>query len=117
MPVLTPELVAEKTPFVATVVNAIRRRVRVPAWAVTAIILMVALAGFAAGRSKPKHHYVPYFGNMVVDTNTGKACYVTQPRSADADADGSALYPIDGTVTRTDLQQTTGPDIPVCGKQ
>lgn len=117
MPVLTAELVAEKTPFVAAAVNAIRRHVRVPAWAVTAVILMAALSGFAAGRSKPKHHYVPYFGNMVVDTNTGKACYVTQPRSADSAADVSAVYPIDGTVTRTDLQTTTGPSIPVCGQE
>ena len=117
MPVLTAERIVEKTPLVAPVVRAVRRRFHVPAWAVFAVILTAALSGYAAGHRKSAHRYAPYFGNMVVNTDTGKACYITPPKPADTTVSDSALYPIDGTVTRTDLQTTTGPAIPVCGKQ
>lgn len=116
MPVLT--LVAEKKPAIAPivgpVVRAARTRVVVPTWAVLAIVLLAAISGYAAGRKKPAH-YAPYFGNMVVDTNTGKACYLSQPKSDEGNRD--AAYPIEGTVNRTDSEPVSGPRIPLCGQE
>ena len=125
MPVLTPARIAEKrtalapifAPVLKPVVSMARRHVHVPAWAVMAVVLMAALSGFAAGRKRPVHRYVPYFGNMVVDANTGKACHMVAPRHADRDAIQDASYPIDGTVNRTDLEPESGPSIPVCGQE
>jgi hypothetical protein len=125
MPVLTPARIAETksafAPIVAPVLKPIvrvaHRRVRVPAWAVMAVVLMAALSGFAAGRKRAAHRYVPYFGNLVLDTNTGKACYMVAPRHADRDGVQDASYPIDGTVNRTDLEPDSGPRIPVCGQE
>ena len=125
MPVLTPARIAEKkaviaplvAPVLKPVVRVAHRRVRVPAWLVMGVILTAALSGFAAGRKRPAHHYVPYFANMVMDTNTGKACYLVAPKRSDRDTVQVASYPIDGTVNRTDLEPESGPSIPVCGQE
>src|SRR5215469_2686441 len=105
MPVLTPARIAEKksaiAPMIAPVVRVAHKRVHVPTWAVMAVILTAALSGFAAGRKKPAHRYVPYFGDMVVDANTGKACRMVGPKGTDRDAIQDTSYPIDGTVNRT----------------
>ena len=124
MPVLTASRVADKTaalkpivaPVVKPVVRVAHRPVRIPVWAVLAVVLMAVLSGFAAGRTKPAHRYVPYFGNMVMDSNTGKACYMVAPKQSGRDAVRDAAYPIEGTVNRTDLEPDSGPSIPVCGQ-
>lgn len=125
MPVLTPARLAEKksglAPFVAPVLKPVvrvaHRRFRIPVWAVLAVVLMAVLSGFAAGRKKPAHRYVPYFGDMVLDSNTGKACSMVARRHSDRDAVQDAAYPIDGTVNRTDGEPESGPSIPVCGPE
>ena len=122
MPVLAPArkkaaLQPIVAPMIKPVVRVAHRPVRIPAWAVMAVVLLAVLSGFAAGRKKPVHRYVPYFGNMVVDTNTGKACHMVAPRQSDRDALRDAAYPIDGTVNRTDVEPESGPSIPVCGQE
>lgn len=125
MPVLTVARLSEKkaviaplvAPVLKPVVRVAHRRFRIPMWAVLAVVLMAVLSGFAAGRKKPAHRYVPYFGNMVLDSNTGKACYMVAPKPADRDAVQDAAYPIDGTVNRTDVEPESGPSIPVCGQE
>lgn len=125
MPVLTPTRPTEKksaiaplvTPVLKPVVRVAHRRFRIPAWAVLAVVLLAVLSGFAAGRKKPAHRYVPYFGNIVLDSNTGKACSLHAPKHSDRNAVQDAAYPIDGTVNRTDVEPESGPSIPVCGQE
>jgi hypothetical protein len=89
-----------------------------PAWAVAAAVLLVGVAAFAAGRHKPAHHYVNYFGYpLVLDTSTGKACYAAPPKSPEVqDAD----FAIDGAAapgSPAQLQTQSGPAIPMCGNE
>ena len=94
---------------VAAVLRVVKAPLRVPAWAVVTVVIMVALYGYVAGRQNPIHHYVPYVGYpLVMDSTTGKACYATQPKPAD----DSAL--VLGTVPG---DASNGPAIPMCGKE
>jgi hypothetical protein len=116
MPVLTLESsLAKKTLSLDTlspVLRAVRRTFRIPAWAIAALVLAVGVTAFAAGRHKPAHHYVPYFGAMVLDTTTGRACYATQPQASDPILEDSA-FAIDGTSGATHA----GPSVPLCGQE
>src|ERR1017187_3631269 len=97
---------------VAAVLRIIKS-VKIPVWAAFALVVLSGLYGFVAGHQNPVHHYVPYVGYpLVMDTTTGKACYSSQPKPGQ---DGSATdigYPAD-----TAQYATTGPMIPVCGKE
>jgi hypothetical protein len=112
MPVLTLEKKTASFASVSSAVSAARRRFHMPAWALAALVLAVGVTAFAAGRHKPAHHYVPYFGSMVMDTTTGKACYMKQPKNSDGVLEDSA-FAIDGTPA--DAQ--AGPSFPVCGQE
>jgi len=116
MPVLTLEKTLEKKTFsldtLSPVLRAVRMPLRMPAWAVAALVLAIAVTAFAAGRHKPAHHYVPYFGAMVLDTTTGRACYATQPKASDPILEDSA-FAIDGTSGATHA----GPAVPLCGQE
>lgn len=93
----------------AAVLRRVKAPLRVPAWAVVTVVVMVALYGYVAGRQNPVHHYVPYVGYpLVMDSTTGKACYATQPKPAD---DSTAAL---GAVS---ADTPTGPAIPMCGKE
>ena len=94
---------------VAAVLRVVKAPLRVPAWAVVTVVIMVALYGYVAGRQNPVHHYIPYVGYpLVMDSTTGKACYSSQPKPADNSA------PVFGTVS---ADTSTGPIIPLCGKE
>src|SRR6516164_6831692 len=98
MPVLTLEKPAVRSlsPAFRPLLNAIRQPLRIPAWAVAVAVLLVGAAAFAAGRHKPAHHYVAYFGYpLVLDTTTGKACYAAPPRPSEVQ---DAAFAIDGSV-------------------
>jgi len=116
MPVLTLEKTLQaKTLSLDTfspVLRAARRPFRIPAWAVAALVLMIGVTAFAAGRHKPAHHYVPYFGSMVLDTTTGRACIATQPKPSDPILEDSA-FAIDGTSGAAH----SGPTVPLCGQE
>jgi hypothetical protein len=116
MPVLTLEKTLEKKTLsldtLSPVLRAVRRPLRMPAWAIAALVLAIAVTAFAAGRHKPAHHYVPYFGAMVLDTTTGRACYATQPKASDPILEDSA-FAIDGTSGPTH----GGPTVPLCGQE
>lgn len=111
MPVLIAEKKTVSVELLSPVLTAARRRFRVPVWALAVLVLAVGVTAFAAGRLKPAHHYVPYFGSMVLDTATGKACYITQPKGSDPVLEDSA-FAIDGT-----SGTHTGPSIPLCGQE
>jgi hypothetical protein len=87
-----------------------------PAWAVVAAVLLVGVAAFAAGRQKPAHHYVSYFGYpLVLDSTTGKACYAAPPKPSEAQ---DAAFAIDGAApAEGQAQSQSGPVIPMCGKE
>jgi hypothetical protein len=94
---------------VAAVMRVVKAPLKVPAWAVVTVLIMVGLYGYVAGRQNPIHHYVPYVGYpLVMDSTTGKACYSSQPKPAD---DSAAAF---GTVS---AETSTGPTIPLCGKE
>lgn len=112
MPVLTLEKKTVSVASLSPVLTVARRRFRVPAWALGALVLLVGVTAFAAGRHKPAHHYVPYFGSMVLDTTTGKACYVSAPKASDPVLEDSA-FAIDGTSGDTH----GGPSVPLCGQE
>jgi hypothetical protein len=83
-----------------------------PAWAVAAAVLLIGVGAFLAGRHKPAHHYVSYFGYpLVLDTTTGKACYAAPPKQSEVQ---DAAFAIDG-VTPADNQ--ANPAIPMCGNE
>lgn len=89
------------------------RSVKVPVWATVAMIVVAGLYGFEAGRQKPMHHYVPYVGYpLVMDTTTGKACYSSQPKPSQDAIATDIGYPAD-----TAQYATSGPSIPLCGKE
>ena len=116
MPVLTlekPSSFASAPTAVRNLLGAIRRPLRMPAWAVGAAVLMVGMTAFIAGRQKPVHHYVSYFGYpMVLDTTTGKACYAAPPKPTDP-IQQDASFAIDGASD----SQPSGPAIPMCGNE
>lgn len=120
MPVAT----LEKTPSLvekvslSPIANAVRFRVKLPAWSVLALLAMAASIGFAVGRQKPAHHYVSYFGYpLVLDTTTGKACYAVPPKPADSQGVQDTGYPVDGTANVIGTEPENGPAIPMCDKQ
>jgi len=110
-------LTLEKRPVrsLASVAPVLRQtlRLKVPAWFAAAVVLVVAVSAFLAGRHKPAHHYVSCFGYpMVLDTATGKACYAAPPKPSDSIVQ-DASYSADGA----DTPAPTGPAIPMCGKE
>ncbi len=116
MPVLTLEKPAVRSvsPVFRTLANGLCRPLRVPTWAVAAAVLLVGVAAFAAGRHKPAHHYVAYFGYpLVLDTTTGKACYAAPPKPSQVQ---DAAFAIDGAAP-ADAETQSGPAIPMCGKE
>jgi hypothetical protein len=118
MPVLTLVRPREESPTTASPAPRINR-FRVPAWSVLVLVLLAAASGFAIGRHKPAHHYVSYFGYpMVLDTTTGKACYATRPKAAEAGSKEDAAFPpaYDGA-DRLDTYVPNGPSVPVCGQE
>jgi hypothetical protein len=85
-----------------------------PAWAVAAAVLAIGTSAFVAGRHKPAHHYVSYFGYpMVLDTTTGKACYAAPPKPSEIQ---DAAFAIQGAAL-ADGQPLSGPAIPMCGNE
>jgi hypothetical protein len=116
MPVLTlerPASLASAPSTVRNILRAIRQPLRMPSWAVVSAVLLVGITAFIAGRQKPAHHYVSYFGYpMVLDTTTGKACYAAPPKPADP-VEQDAAFAIDGTPDA----QPSGLAIPMCGKE
>ena len=116
MPVLALEKPAVRSlpSLFRPVLNVARQPLRMPAWAVAAAVLLVGVAAFAAGRHKPAHHYVAYFGYpLVLDTTTGKACYAAPPRPSEIQ---DAAFAIDGAPP-PDAQTQSGPAIPMCGNE
>lgn len=117
MPVLTMEKTSTPAPIASfrPLLNRFTTRVRIPAWSVAAVVVLTLASGFAAGRRHPAHHYVSYFGSMVMDTTTGKACYAVPPKPAGAVQD--TAFPVDGTANPVDQQAANGPTIPLCGQE
>lgn len=117
MPVLTLEKKTVSTfslvPALRSVSSALRLPFRIPAWAVAAALIVVGVSAFAAGRMKPKHHYVKYFGPMVLDTTTGKACYAVPPKGNDG-AMQDAAFAIDGADSQP---AAADPNVPMCGNE
>jgi hypothetical protein len=116
MPVLTLErprsLVSGSSVF-SRLIDAARQPLRMPAWAIAGMLLLIAVAAFAVGRHKPAHHYVSYFGYpMVLDTTTGKACYAAPPKPTDP-VEQDASFAIDGVAE----PHAAGPAIPMCGNE
>lgn len=106
-----------RSAFVASVLKLVRAPLRIPAWSVVGLILMVGAYGYVAGRQNPVHHYVPYVGYpLVLDTTTGKACYSTSPKPSDDAAPVNASYSADGSAASPDPGAPTGPAIPLCAK-
>jgi hypothetical protein len=96
---------------VASVARVVRSPLKVPAWAVVAVVVLAGMYGYVAGRQKPLHHYVPYVGYpLVMDSTTGKACYSSQPKPSEDSLNGSSSIPTDGNGNRID-------SIPLCGKE
>jgi hypothetical protein len=99
------------------VFESVRRPFNMPRWAMVFAIALLALGGFVIGRHRPAHHYVAYFGYpLVLDTTTGKACYAVPPPPKPAATD-AATFPLDGTASQLDTQETAGDQIPLCGQQ
>jgi hypothetical protein len=96
---------------VAMVLRAVHSPLKIPAWAVPALVVLAAFCGFLAGRQRPNHHYVPYVGqSLVIDTTTGVACYSTRPVAATDPYAENASYPVDRDGNRIE------DDIPMCGR-
>jgi len=90
---------------------------KVPAWSVAVLVVLVGLYGYARGRQHPVHHYVPYVGYpLVLDTATGQACYSAPPKPGEDGAPINASYNQDGTASLPDPSSHTGPAIPLCAK-
>ena len=99
---------------VATALKLVKAPLRIPAWSVAILVIMVGAYGYVSGRQNPVHHYVPYVGYpLVLDTTTGKACYSTTPKPSEEGAVGVGLA-ADGN--GADPTAPTGPAIPMCGK-
>ena len=119
MPVLTLEKKTVSLPSLSPALSRIaalaRQPFRIPAWTVMGALVLVGVSSFMAGRHKPTHHYVSYFGYpMVLDTTTGKACYAAPPRQSDSIIQPAA-YSVDGAADTTNLP--AGPSIPMCGNE
>lgn len=115
---LSPVLTLEKKPVLDPVVRIVNSPLRVPAWAVAIAVLLAGISGFAAGRQKPAHHYVSYFGYpMVLDTTTGKACYAVKPKATDSAAVQDAAYPQGENGAAADAEVPNGAGVPVCGQE
>ena len=96
----------------ASVLQRAKAPLRIPAWSVAVVVIMVGIYAYVSGRQNPVHHYVPYVGYpLVLDTTTGKACYATTPKPSEAGAPVNAAYSTDGSAA-----EPAGPAIPLCGK-
>jgi len=102
---------------VATVLKFVKA-VRIPAWSVAILVIMVGVYGYVSGRQNPVHHYVPYVGYpLVLDTTTGKACYSSTPKPSEQGvAIAGAATSADAIGNLPDAAAPTGPAIPMCGK-
>jgi len=116
MPVQTSALPVDERLSLSPLARLLK--LRIPAWSVVLVILLAASAGFAVGRHKPAHHYVSYFGYpMVLDTTTGKACYVTKPKPTEAGALQDTSLPIYEDSNRMDTYVPNGASVPLCGQE
>ena len=116
MSVQTLELKPEVS--VATVLKFIKAPLRIPAWSVAILVIIVGVYGYVSGRQNPVHHYVPYVGYpLVLDTTTGKACYSSTPKPSEQGvAIAGAATSADAIGNLPDAAAPTGPAIPMCGK-
>ncbi|HKF45992.1 MAG TPA: hypothetical protein VKB38_01450 [Terracidiphilus sp.] len=120
MPVLTLEAnsAIQRHSRLSPLVRLVRRPLRIPAWAAAVAVVLVGLFSFAAGRTHPPHHYVSYFGYpMVLDTNTGKACYAAPPKPSDSAPVQDAAYTPDSSAGGVAVTASAGPSIPLCGHE
>jgi hypothetical protein len=102
---------------VASVLKLVKAPLKVPAWSMAVLIVIVGVYAYAQGRLHPVHHYVPYVGYpLVLDTTTGKACYSAPPKPSEDGAPVNASYNPDGSAALPDPGTHTGPAIPLCGK-
>jgi hypothetical protein len=105
MPVLAEKLELKPSPAAWLASLA---KLKVSAWSLVAVALLIGFSGFLFGRQAPAHHFVPYVGYpLVLDTTTGKACYAVQPKP---DPSADSEYPVDSNGNRID------PSIPLCGQ-
>ena len=115
MPAQMPEM--RRSASVASVLKLVTVPLKVPAWSMAVLIVIVGVYAYARGRQHPVHHYVPYVGYpLVLDTATGKACYSAPPKPSEDGAPVNASYNPDGSASLTDPSTPTGPAIPLCGK-
>lgn len=102
----------------AYLICAVRGPFNLPRWMIVAAAAVLVLGSYAIGRRHPAHHYVAYFGYpMVLDTTTGKACYAVPPLPENPASAQNAAYPLDGTASSLDAQQTSGSQIPLCSEE
>lgn len=100
------------------VMNAVRRPLNMPRWMIVLAAAVLVLGSYAIGRRHPAHHYVAYFGYpMVMDTTTGKACYAVPPPQENPASAQNAAFPLDGTASSLDTQQTSNSQIPLCSAE
>ena len=118
MPVLTPVYSQEEKLTLSPVFRLVTSPLKVPAWSILLVVLLTGATGFLAGRQKPAHHYVSYFGYpMVLDTTTGKACYTARPKPADASALQNTVLPVYEDSNRLDTYVPNGASVPLCGQE
>src|SRR6266567_1670836 len=117
MPVLTTVRPPEQKSALAPVARL--AKLRIPAWSVLLVVLLAGASGFAYGRHKPAHHYVSYFGYpMALDTTTGKACYASKPKPAEAGSVQDAAFPpAYEDSNRPDTYVPNGASVPLCGQE
>lgn len=118
MPVLSPVFSQEGKATLSPVSRLVKSPLKVPAWSVLLVVLLTGATGFFAGRYRPAHHYVSYFGYpMVLDTTTGKACYATKPTPAEAGSVQDTMFPVYDQSNRLDTYVPNGASVPLCGQQ
>ena len=115
MPAQSMEM--KRSASVATVLKLVKAPLKVPAWSLAVLVVIVGVYGYARGRQNPAHHYVPYVGYpLVLDTTTGKACYSAPPKPSEEGAPVNASYSPDNSATSPDAATPAGPAIPLCDK-
>lgn len=118
MPVLTSAFAQEITLPPSPVARLAKSPLKIPAWSVVLVVLLTGATCFVIGRHKPAHHYVSYFGYpMVLDTTTGKACYITKPKPADAGLVQDASFPKYDDSNHLDTYVPNGASVPLCGQE
>jgi hypothetical protein len=117
MSVLTPVFTQDEKLTLSPAFRLVKSPLKAPAWTVLLVVLLTGATGFLAGRHKPAHHYVSYFGYpMVLDTTTGKACYATKPTPAEAGSAQEAAFPVYDDSNRLDTYVPNGASVPLCGQ-